>query len=139
MGLLIESSVDLGPRGLPSASGEVAADDGSTPFLRGTRPWPNDTVTNGYIDDGLRMIQERKGSNLPTVSCEVWALSAEVRSLCDGRRDIQKRNDANTPTVLYTRGLDLSGSLEGAGEIGGLLGRRQASRSGLRRCDGSWA
>ena len=35
-------------------------------------------------------------------------------------RVIQERN---VPQVTYTRGLDLSGSLEGAGGIGGLLGR----------------
>jgi hypothetical protein len=31
------------------------------------------------------------------------------------RRVIQERDDSNTPTVSYTRGSDLSGSMEGAG------------------------
>jgi len=39
----------------------------------------------------------------------------------DGFRVIQTRNTNSTPTVSYTRGTDLSGSLEGAGGIGGLL------------------
>jgi RHS repeat-associated protein len=61
---------------------------------------------------------------------EVWALSEEVRYLYDGMRVIQERTSGNTPTVSYTRGLDLSGSLEGAGGIGGLLGRSHGYSSG---------
>ena len=43
----------------------------------------------------------------------------------DGMRVIQERDSNNTPAVSYTRGIDLSGSLEGAGGIGGLLARSQ--------------
>src|SRR5262249_1301589 len=48
--------------------------------------------------------------------------------LYDGFRVIQERTLAgfgfgSVPTVSYTRGNDLSGSLEGAGGIGGLLAR----------------
>ncbi len=52
-----------------------------------------------------------------------WVLSSETRYLYDGRRVIQERNGSNTPLVSYVRGLDLSGSFEGAGGIGGLLSR----------------
>jgi hypothetical protein len=52
-----------------------------------------------------------------------WQVSGEVRYLYDGMRVIQERSSANTPTVAYTRGSDLSGSMEGAGGIGGLWGR----------------
>ena len=45
-------------------------------------------------------------------------------------RVIQERNASNVPTVSYTRGNDLSGSLEGAGGIGGLLGRSHGYSSG---------
>ena len=38
-------------------------------------------------------------------------------------RVIQERNENNTPQVTYTRGLDLAGSWERAGGIGGLLAR----------------
>jgi RHS repeat-associated protein len=41
----------------------------------------------------------------------------------DGKQVIQERNASNVPTVSFTRGTDLSGSLEGAGGIGGLLAR----------------
>jgi RHS repeat-associated protein len=59
-----------------------------------------------------------------------WALSGETRYLYDGRRVIQERNSGNTPTVSYTRGPDLSGSFEGAGGIGGLLGRSHGYSGG---------
>jgi RHS repeat-associated protein len=52
-----------------------------------------------------------------------WNLQATTRYLYDGRRVIQERNSSNLPLVSYVRGLDLSGSLEGAGGIGGLLAR----------------
>src|SRR5947208_7584567 len=45
-------------------------------------------------------------------------------------RVIQERNGSNTPLVSYTRGTDLSGSLEGAGGIGGLLARSTGYLSG---------
>ncbi len=45
-------------------------------------------------------------------------------------RVIQERSQYNTPTVSYTRGTDLSGSLEGGGGIGGLLGRSHGYSAG---------
>ena len=59
-----------------------------------------------------------------------WIVSAITRYVYDGNRVIQERNSSNTPTVAYTRGSDLSGSLEGAGGIGGLLGRSDGYSSG---------
>jgi RHS repeat-associated protein len=50
--------------------------------------------------------------------------------LYDGMRVIQERDGNNTPLVSYTRGKDLSGSLEGAGGIGGLLARSHGYSSG---------
>jgi len=47
-------------------------------------------------------------------------------------RVIQERN--GSPTVSYTRGTDLSGGLEGAGGIGGLLGRSHSYAS----TNGNW-
>jgi len=52
-----------------------------------------------------------------------WYITNEVHYVYDGMRVIQERNGSNTPTCAYTRGTDLSGSLEGAGGIGGLLAR----------------
>ncbi len=51
-------------------------------------------------------------------------------SLYDGMRVIQERNSPNVPVVSYTRGNDLSGSLEGTGGIGGSLARSDQYASG---------
>jgi hypothetical protein len=45
-------------------------------------------------------------------------------------RVIQERDGSNNPLVSYTRGTDLSGSMEGAGGIGGLLARSSGYSSG---------
>ena len=56
-----------------------------------------------------------------------WVLSTEVRYVYDGNLLIQERDSFNVPRVTYTRGLDLSVTLERAGGIGGLLARSDAS------------
>jgi RHS repeat-associated protein len=53
----------------------------------------------------------------------IWNLQSEIHYLYDGNLVIQERDANNLPLVTYTRGKDLSGSLEGAGGIGGLLAR----------------
>lgn len=50
-----------------------------------------------------------------------WQLTNEVHYVYDGNLVVQERGGNNNPVVNYTRGLDLSVSLEGAGGIGGLL------------------
>ena len=60
-----------------------------------------------------------------------WSLVSETRYLYDGMRVIQERDSSNTPTVSYTRGSDLSGTLEGAGGIGGLLARSSGHSGGV--------
>src|SRR5207244_841752 len=59
-----------------------------------------------------------------------WVLDSETRYIYDGMRVIQERDGNNTPTVSYTRGNDLSLSLEGAGGIGGLLARSSGYSGG---------
>ncbi len=49
--------------------------------------------------------------------------TSTTRYIYDGKRVIQERDGSNAPTLAYARGQDLSGSLEGAGGIGGLLSR----------------
>jgi hypothetical protein len=51
------------------------------------------------------------------------AFNPEIHSIYDEWRVIQERNGSNVPQVSYTRGSDLSGTIEGAGGIGGLLAR----------------
>ena len=59
-----------------------------------------------------------------------WAETNQTRYLYDGLQIIQERDSNNVPRITYTRGLDFSGTLAGAGGIGGLLGTSQASTNG---------
>src|SRR5436309_9883511 len=56
-----------------------------------------------------------------------WVVTIEVRYIYDGNLEIQWRDGNNLPTLTLTRGRDLSGSLQGAGGIGGLLARTDAA------------
>jgi len=56
--------------------------------------------------------------------------TSTTRYIYDGKRVIQERDGSNNPLVGYTRGKDLSGSLEGAGGIGGLLARSHGYSGG---------
>lgn len=79
-----------------------------------------------FTYDGLSRLRIRKDYTWDGVN---WNLSGETRYFYDGMRVIQERNSSNVPTVTYTRGNDLSGSLQGAGGIGGLLARSAHSGS----------
>ena len=52
-----------------------------------------------------------------------WTQTNEIHYIYDGNLVIQERNTNNLPQVTYTRGTDLSGTLQGAGGIGGMLAR----------------
>jgi RHS repeat-associated protein len=56
-----------------------------------------------------------------------WQLAAATYYVYDGNLVLQERLGGNIPAVTYTRGNDLSGSLQGAGGIGGLLARTDNS------------
>ena len=56
-----------------------------------------------------------------------WTKTNEVRYVWDENNIIQLRDSNNVPTLTLTRGLDLSGSLQGAGGIGGILAMTEAS------------
>jgi RHS repeat-associated protein len=60
-----------------------------------------------------------------------WGEVSQTWYVYDGWRVIQERDSNNVPTVSYTRGNDLSVSLEGAGGIGGLLARSSGYSSGI--------
>jgi RHS repeat-associated protein len=73
-----------------------------------------------YVYDGLgRRVGQQDFSWNP--ASESWALEHEARFVYDGWRVIEETDAAGQTLRSYTRGLDLSGSLEGAGGIGGLL------------------
>jgi RHS repeat-associated protein len=87
------------------------------------------TVTNVWMSqfsyDG--MLRRRIRKEFSWVS-SAWVETNEVHSIYDGNLVIQERDANNLPVASYTRGLDLNGTLQGAGGIGGLLARTDNSR-----------
>ena len=76
--------------------------------------------SNNFAYDGLmRKRMERDYS----WNGSLWVETNEVRFVYDGNLVLQERDANNLPQVTYTRGNDLSGTLQGAGGIGGLLAR----------------
>src|ERR1043166_8142882 len=83
-----------------------------------------------FVHDGvgrLRQRQERTWQFVDPPGIYVWGAQAGVYCVYDDKRVIQERHAASTPTVSYTRGLDLSGGLQGAARVGGLLALSQLS------------
>ena len=78
-----------------------------------------------FVYDGLGRLRSRSEYQWTGGS---WYPNGTTYYVYDGMRVIQER--VGSPTVSYTRGSDLSGSLEGAGGIGGLLARSHAYQSG---------
>jgi YD repeat-containing protein len=87
-----------------------------------------------FVYDGLsrRRITREKGWQGGT-----WVQTNETRYVYLGRSVVQERNSVGNPTVTYTRGLDLSGTFGGAGGIGGLLARTDASGAAFYHNDGA--
>ena len=75
-----------------------------------------------FTYDGRGRLRKRVDSTWNT-GTSAWQVSGESRYVYDGMLLLQERSSGNLPLVSYTRGLDLSGSLAGAGGIGGLLAR----------------
>jgi RHS repeat-associated protein len=82
---------------------------------------------SAFVYDGLGRLRERMDY---TWTGSSWYPNTNVNYIYDGTRVIQERDSSNNPMVSYTRGLDLSGSLEGAGGIGGLLARSSGYSGG---------
>jgi hypothetical protein len=59
-----------------------------------------------------------------------WVQTNQVYYVYDGNVVIQERDINNLPSTTYTRGLDLSSRLQGAGGIGGLLAMTLNTASG---------
>ena len=111
-------------------------------------PTAGDTRTD-FVYDGLMRLRKRiewvwtcnpqgspqggaqpNGSGGGGGSSCFWRDVSETWYVYDGRRVVQERDSNNVPTVSYTRGNDLSVSLQGAGGIGGLLARSSGYSSG---------
>lgn len=91
--------------------------------------WVQSTAYNsGFAYDGLGRLRRRIDYTWTGMS---WYPNTTTVYIYDGNRVIQERDgNNNMPLVSYTRGTDLSGSLEGAGGIGGLLARSSGYSSG---------
>jgi RHS repeat-associated protein len=87
--------------------------------------WQANAWSNNFVYDGkMRRRIERDYSWNGSSFIE----TNEVHFIYDGNVVVQDRNASNLPTVTYTRGNDLSGTLQGAGGIGGLLARTSNSQ-----------
>jgi RHS repeat-associated protein len=71
-----------------------------------------------FVYDGLHRRRIRKEY---TWTGSAWSLTNETRYVYDSLLVLQERDGNNIPVLTYTRGLDLSGTLQGAGGISGLL------------------
>jgi RHS repeat-associated protein len=82
-----------------------------------TNSWRSEFVYDGLGRRRVRVEKVWQNSQ--------WTTSAEVRYVYDHMLVLQERDQNNIPQVSYTRGVDLSGSLQRAGGIGGLLARTE--------------
>jgi len=86
------------------------------------------TVTNQFkkefVYDGMRRLRIRR--EFGWIS-SAWTQTNEIHYVYDGNVIIQLRDTNNVPTLTFTRGSDLSGSLQRAGGIGGLLAMTESS------------
>ena len=93
-----------------------------------TNQWQSQFVYDGF---GRRRIRREYSWVTNT-----WQQTSETRYVYDGMLVLQERDQNGTPRVTYTRGLDLSGGLQGAGGIGGLLARTDGNGSAYYYGDG---
>ncbi len=64
-----------------------------------------------------------------------WVKTNETRYIFEGYLLMQERDTNNNVLVTYTRGIDFSGDLQGAGGIGGLLARTDTNGSTYYHAD----
>jgi RHS repeat-associated protein len=91
--------------------------------------WKSEFVYDGF---GRRRITKDY-----TWQSGAWVRTNETRYVYDRMLVLQERDSNNVAQVTYTRGLDLSGSRQGAGGIGGLLARTDANGSSFFHGDGA--
>ncbi len=84
--------------------------------------WVANGWSNNFAYDGK---MRRRIESDYTWNGGSWVQTNEVCFVYDGNVVMQERDVNNLPQVTYTRGNDLSGTLQGAGGIGGLLARTQ--------------
>jgi RHS repeat-associated protein len=87
-----------------------------------------------FVYDGLNRLRIER---YYTYQGGQWVQTNETRLIYDGMQVIQERDTNSNPLVTYTRGLDLSMTLGGAGGIGGMLARTDANGSTYFHSDGA--
>jgi RHS repeat-associated protein len=85
-----------------------------------TAVWVANTWSSSFVYDGLLRKRVEKDYSW---TGSAWQETNETHFIYDGYLVVQERDANNLPRVTYTRGDDLSASLQGAGGIGGLLAR----------------
>jgi RHS repeat-associated protein len=90
-------------------------DENQLTQITATNLWKSEFTYDGKMRRRVRREFTWQGST--------WVLTNEVRYVYDGNLVLQERDLFNLPQVTYTRGQDLSGALQAAGGIGGLLAR----------------
>jgi RHS repeat-associated protein len=89
-----------------------------------TNAWRSDFAYDGKMRRRVRYESSWNGTG--------WVTNTVVRYVYDGNLILQERDTNNLPLVTYTRSRDLSGSLQGAGGIGGLLARTDNTKLGVQ-------
>jgi len=82
-----------------------------------TNAWKSEFVYDGELRRRIRREYSWKGGG--------WQQTNEVHYIYDVNLVVQERDANNLPDITYTRGSDLSGALQNAGGIGGLLAMSQ--------------
>ena len=93
--------------------------------------WVINAWRSDFVYDGLRRRRITRDFTWSSAT-GAWQLTNETRYICDGFLPVQERDSNNAVKVTYTRGLDLSGSLAGAGGIAGLLALSLPGTNGLQ-------
>jgi RHS repeat-associated protein len=103
-------------------NGNLTNDGAKALFYDTENQLTNVTVINNFkkdfVYDGLNRLRIKREY---TWTNSAWTKTNEIRFIWDGNVIVQLRDLNNVPTLTLTRGLDLSGSLQGAGGIGGIL------------------
>src|SRR6185312_3249175 len=89
-----------------------------------TSVWKTNVWRNDFVYDGK--FRRRVGKDFRWDGSG-WIETNEVRFIYDDSLVVQERDTNNIPLATYTRGRDLSGAIQGAGGIGGLLARTSNS------------
>jgi len=128
------------------ATVSLAYDNNGNLTNDGTRSFGYDCenqLTNVYVSGLWRSDFVYDGLNRRRIeqdyiwSGSAWTRTSEIHFIYDGYLLIQERDANNNVLVTYLRGLDMSGSLSGAGGIGGLLARTDTNGSTFYHADGS--